>query len=1058
MFAVLEYSATLVLASFVAVGVIAGLLYQSGILGLILRLVFGLAERCIRGGYRLWDTYLSSLSWEGMAGILVGLHVLRWPFNFPPLVTALLGAILLTAGAITVLAYMFIDTERYEVSRGYKALHNPVKGQRLAEGLARHGERVGFMLLVLAIISCISGFSLMNLGLSESIGQNWYEFGEHPSREKPSLLSQLVYGKEGFKSDSYADFLAYTLINLAYLVDLIDLANKTGGVGIGFVRPSAWPATALLVSFRLFFSFVLLQQLVSLVRHGRLLGESVQDLWSPYEPIQRRAAEHLKRQGPDAVAVVLAAIETVAPLTAEQRTMLPQVLAEIGPAAVPLLSRSLDHPSADVRAVSLATLGHLQAWWALPELNSATDDAAADVRLALAGALEDIASLGPNAMRKQWSLGRSSLPRRRWLRLMGRAEKKSSRNGNDPVELCVVPLRTLLRDENREVRIRAASAIQALGTEAASAVGELFEMAREEDDGLQAAAAEALGQIGGPPHETITALLGLLTPPAPLVLVSAIRSLGKLGHEAAYAVPSIIPFLQHENEEIRKAAAEAIGDIGQLDASAAPQLVEDLSSRDDQVRARAAEALGTIGPPAAMTAPALVHTLSDASDYVRSKAAIALGLLGPDAANESVPALSRALDDTDSHVAARAAEALGMLEGAAAAADRELRRALEHINPDVRRHAANALGQIGLEPEDVAPLMRLFEDEEGQVRRQVVLTLGGLETPGPPVMQALVKAIDDKEPSVRAAAVEVLGKPNADRKIVIRLTECLKDGAAEVQVAAARALGDLKEPTPGVVEALAEALNGSAEEVRAAAAAALGQLGEYSLPVADRLREMVKGESLQLREHTLRALVQIQPPNVMDVFLAALLDPEPVIRRLASAGLMKQKEMPLGSWTTLIDALRDPDPQVCANIAHVCSKQESLPAEVVPVLLSHTTSPDDGLRLNALRALRSVPVAGGDLVLASMLEDTNLQIALQASAVLICRDPKTPGLEIVLARALKAGVMFRDQAFKAIESANGDLPGLRPLLERLWEQVNDAPVRDHLQRLLTKISEATEAT
>src|SRR5205823_4799435 len=134
------------------------------------------------------------------------------------------------------------------------------------------------------------------------------------------------------RTDSYADFLAYTLINLAYLVDLLDLFNKTGDSRIAFVRPAAWQASVLQASFRVFFSFVLLQQLVSLVRHGRLLGESVLDLWSPYEPIQRRAADHLRQQGPDAVPVLLASIEAVAPLSAEQRTLLPQVL-EIGRAS-----------------------------------------------------------------------------------------------------------------------------------------------------------------------------------------------------------------------------------------------------------------------------------------------------------------------------------------------------------------------------------------------------------------------------------------------------------------------------------------------------------------------------------------------------------------------------------------------------------------------------------------------------------------------------------------------------------------------------------------------------
>ena len=32
-------------------------------------------------------------------------------------------------GLTTCLAYMFIDLERCEVERGYKAVHNPLKGQ-----------------------------------------------------------------------------------------------------------------------------------------------------------------------------------------------------------------------------------------------------------------------------------------------------------------------------------------------------------------------------------------------------------------------------------------------------------------------------------------------------------------------------------------------------------------------------------------------------------------------------------------------------------------------------------------------------------------------------------------------------------------------------------------------------------------------------------------------------------------------------------------------------------------------------------------------------------------
>ena len=53
-------------------------------------------------------------------------------------------------GLVACLAYMFIDVERYEVARGYKALHNPLKGQRLAVELARYGHQVGVPLLAAA--------------------------------------------------------------------------------------------------------------------------------------------------------------------------------------------------------------------------------------------------------------------------------------------------------------------------------------------------------------------------------------------------------------------------------------------------------------------------------------------------------------------------------------------------------------------------------------------------------------------------------------------------------------------------------------------------------------------------------------------------------------------------------------------------------------------------------------------------------------------------------------------------------------------------------------------
>ncbi len=1041
-----QYSSPLVLTTFALVGSLLGLLYKTGLLALILRGVFGMANWFVSAGYRVWDRFLSGAPWYAHAGILVAVHLLRLPVSLPPLITAGMGAILLTVGAITVLAYMFIDTERYEVSRGYKALHSPAKGQKLAEGLTRHGDRVGYALLVTAIVMCISGFSLMNLGLYESVGQDWYSFRPHHSRDLEAEGS----GIEEYAD--YTDFLASTLLNLAYLLDLLDLLNKSGEAGIADVRPKYWPASALLASFRLFFSFVLLQQLVSLVRHGRLLSESVQDLWSPYEPIQRRAAAHLEQQGPDAVSYVLASVEAIAPLTPAQLDMVPRVIAEIGPATVPILTGNLNHPLADVRAVAVAALGHLKAWWALPALLAVVDDSSAEVRLALAEAIERSASPGTAALRKHWALGRAAPPRRPWIRLVRRKEIAPVRTGRDPVELCLTILRALLRDGDERVRLKAAQALVQLGPEGAPAAGEVFELAREADEGLRAAAAEALGCINPPPKEALAALLALLDPPSPAVVVPVLRSLGTLGRVAALAVPRIVPFVRDEDEQIRTAAAEAISAIGQLDASVAPLLVEELANEDDTARARAAEALGVIGPAAANTAPALIKALlGDRNDRVRAEAALALGKLGPEPAVDSVPALARALADPDSVVAVHAARALDLLGDVAVAAVAELRQALRHVNAELRRQVVATFADLGpLSPDDVAALVPLLQDEEGEVRRQVVRTLGTQANLPPPARQALLDTVADPEPEVRIAAVDVLGRPNADGTTVHRLLAALGDPSSSVQAAAARVLGDLRAPAPEVVEAVGGLLEDPSEEVRLAAAAALGQFGQRAAGLAPELRKLIEEQRGELREQAFRSLVQVAPEAHFELFAEAMHDPSEAIRRLASAGLMKLKELPPGIVGVLADGLRDPDPQVCANIAFVCTKLESLPAELVPLLLAHVSSPDDGLRLIALRAVGSVPVTGDELLLEHLLDDPNLQIALQTAAVLLQRDPQIPALEEVLVRALQAAAHYREQAIRLLDMTDPLQPGVPALLDRLRERVSDPEVRLQLTRLLAR--------
>ena len=265
-------SSVLVLISLAILSALLAALVKLGVLRWAFRVVGVAVRGGVRAGFLLWKRLFSWADWPRffvIVVVLLGLGVaagLEWPW-----LAVLSGGTLLFMGVTTCLAYMFIDLERYEVGRGYKAMHNPLKGQALAVNLIRYGPVVGVPLLAGAAAAAIGGFAMLNQGLYHTIGQNWYSLG---AEEGPT----------------YLDFLAYPLVHLFRIVDLMDMASDKNYLNTAYVHPVEWPAKAMLTAFKAFFTLVLLQQLFASLRRGKLLSETIAEFWSPHEPIAERAA------------------------------------------------------------------------------------------------------------------------------------------------------------------------------------------------------------------------------------------------------------------------------------------------------------------------------------------------------------------------------------------------------------------------------------------------------------------------------------------------------------------------------------------------------------------------------------------------------------------------------------------------------------------------------------------------------------------------------------------------------------------------------------------------
>ena len=244
-FASLEHVHTsyLLLGTLAVTVLAAGILYQIEVIGWGLRGLGTIVRGGIRSGFLLWKRLLAWATWPLFLAIVFAFLLVGGLAGGPlPALKVWFGLATLIMGAIACLAYMFIDLERNEVERGHKAVHNPLKGQVLASNLKRYGKQVRIPLLISATVALIGGFALLNQGLYETIGREWYKVAD--AQREPV----------------YADFLAHALTKILGIVDVLDLARSHHILGAAFVRQAAWPASTLLAGFKLFFTMVLLAQ------------------------------------------------------------------------------------------------------------------------------------------------------------------------------------------------------------------------------------------------------------------------------------------------------------------------------------------------------------------------------------------------------------------------------------------------------------------------------------------------------------------------------------------------------------------------------------------------------------------------------------------------------------------------------------------------------------------------------------------------------------------------------------------------------------------------------
>jgi HEAT repeat protein len=329
--------------------------------------------------------------------------------------------------------------------------------------------------------------------------------------------------------------------------------------------------------------------------------------------------------------------------------------------------------------------------------------------------------------------------RRQAAQSLGRLAQSGAIELKPALQKATAALDSAVRERDRAVRLSAAIA--------------LWRITQKSDKTLPVLLHE-LEFIAFDDGETIEKLRGGKLP------IPALVELVSMAEQDEPARKALAAAFKHPNERVRAGAAVVVGSMKKRDANLFAQpLANALADRDFESRLQATVALRWLELNERQqeeVIPRLTRLTEDRFGGVRLQALITLGVVGPHSELVKLDRLQESLKDRDSNIRARTVEALGRFGSRAEKVVLDIERALKDQDVIVRHLAAASLGQIGAA--SLPALKTALADKDFDVRKHAILALGDMGIAARDALPALLKALDDKDEDVAAAAAEAVKK------------------------------------------------------------------------------------------------------------------------------------------------------------------------------------------------------------------------------------------------------------------------------------------------------------
>lgn len=312
--------------------------------------------------------------------------------------------------------------------------------------------------------------------------------------------------------------------------------------------------------------------------------------------------------------------------------------------------------------------------------------------------------------------------------------------------------------------------------------------------------------------------------------------------------------MQHEDERVRLTSLGALCLLGRESEDAILIMIGLLQDSNPRFSKGAKDALCGIGKPA--VGP-LEKTLATGSNATRISAVDTLGTIGAEAAS-AMPELIRACQHGDPSLREWAMWALTRIEVDLFPMTAEFIEALDDENRALRRHARDALVQIGAR--SVPALLRARASSSDKIAERVNDVL---ESMGLNAAEGAIDVIGDADPIIRAGAAEVLGHHTSTHThAIVCLLDLLEDGDESVRIQAATSFLSLDSNPREPMDTLCTIVQDRNSSHRSLAIRVLGKFGKRAEEAIPTLEKALDDDDGDVREIAASSLRQIKDDAV----------------------------------------------------------------------------------------------------------------------------------------------------------------------------------------------------